>query len=182
MKKLYLLVLLIFAYSSKAQNAMVLKTEQNINVILQQQNDIFFENNLGNCKPLLKINAFNSGQLILLEKIDSLNASIKFTVDLLTITKFKMDKNTFLFVNSNGETAAKITGLKKADARYLKKQFKKLQMLSVAYLENKKKDEVNARKLLQKEQYDLPDPQLKAKRIKAEQEAKKAFESKKSNN
>ena len=181
MKIIILLCLIIFSFDCNAQNTLVLETELVINKLLQKHKNIFFEDNLGNLKPLVKVNAFNSGLIIFLEKSDSLNSSMPSNLN-LQITQFKVKENKLLFTNSKGDTLIKIIGFKKSDLRYLKKQFKIIKKLSSFYQLKMEKDEVQFKKALLKKRDDLPDPKLNAKVINAEKEAIRILESKKSKN
>jgi len=182
MKIIILLCLIIFSFDCNAQNTLVLETELRINKLLQKQKNIFFEDNLGNLKPLVKVNAFNSGLIIFLEKSDSLNSSMPSNLNLQLITQFKVEENKLLFANSKGEPLIKIIGFKKSDIRNLKKQFKKIKKISSFYQLKMEKDKVQVKKALLKKRDDLPDPKLNAKVINAEKEAIRILESKKSKN
>ena len=182
MKIKILLCLIIFSFDCSAQNTLVLETELINNKLLHEQKNIFFEDNLNNLKPLVKVKAYISGLIIFLEKSDSFNSSMPSNLNLQLITQFKVKENKLLFATSKGETLIKIIGFKKSDVRYLKKQFKKIKKLSSFYQSKMEKEKVQVKKALLKKRDDLPDPKLNAEVINAQKEAIRILESKKSKN
>jgi hypothetical protein len=191
MKSLILLLLLCIGFTTNAQNALFAKTVDSINDIIAMNSLTYYIPTNQYSAFVKKVSVTEYGIVSFTDSIADDVKSSNFnkvelksdccarknsrTLDLLTIKKWDINYPNAYLKNGNGDTIARIIGLKELDMKNLKMQFMTLQNLCIAYTQKRQKDEILARKEMDKERYNCPDPKLDTKKRAATEEAKKRF-------